>query len=253
MSRTPVREALTRLWSEGLVDRHPEGGFRPVVPDVSVMRHLYEVRVGLELQALHRPVQMGTRPRPSTGSSELRDEWTALRRRRRHEPDPDFVLLDESFHVGLAEAAGNPALVELLRKVNERIRIVRMQDFLTEERIVADDRASTSASSTPCSTGDLDSRRGRGSTRHLGESIAVVEERAAAGRGPHDPHREGHPNERRPPIAIASPTGRAAAARGPGHHQALRRRWSPTTTSTSPSAPARCTPCSARTAPARPR
>src|SRR3954465_316697 len=49
-SRTPVREGLKRLGAEGLVPPHAEGGYQPVVPDVTVMRHLYEVRAGLELQ-----------------------------------------------------------------------------------------------------------------------------------------------------------------------------------------------------------
>jgi len=47
------------------------------------------------------------------------------------------VLADEGFHIGLAEAAGNVALVDVLRQLNERIRIVRMQDFLSIDRIVS--------------------------------------------------------------------------------------------------------------------
>ena len=60
VSRTPIREALSRLEVEGLVVRAPDGGFLPVVPDVTGMRQLYEVRVGLELQALRRPLRLGT-------------------------------------------------------------------------------------------------------------------------------------------------------------------------------------------------
>jgi len=35
VSRTPVREALHRLHTEGFVQRHADGGFTPTVPDVS--------------------------------------------------------------------------------------------------------------------------------------------------------------------------------------------------------------------------
>ena len=134
MSRTPVREALQRLHAEGLVKRGADGGFEPIAPDVRVMRQLYEVRVGLELQALQRPGR-SHEPHDATALATLRDEWVAMRHERPVEPSPSFVLLDESFHVGLVEAAGNPALAEMLQQVNERIRVVRMQDFLTVERI----------------------------------------------------------------------------------------------------------------------
>ena len=107
---------------------------------------------------------------------ELRDDWRALAEDDDLEPDPDFVLLDESFHVGLAEAAGNPALVELLRTVNERIRIVRMQDFLTSERI-----SQTIEQHLGILDALLDGDITAATVRfdaHLDESLAVVEERA---------------------------------------------------------------------------
>jgi DNA-binding GntR family transcriptional regulator len=134
VSRTPVREALHRLHAEGLVRRANDGGFEPVAPDVASVRHLYEVRVGLELQALQRPRRSG-QPHDRDSLLALQADWRALRNEPDLEPSPGFVLLDESFHIGLADAAGNPALADLLRQVNERIRVVRMQDFLTAERI----------------------------------------------------------------------------------------------------------------------
>ena len=133
VSRTPVREALLRLHAEGLVTRHPEGGFMPTVPDVVTMRTLYEVRMGLEVQALRRPAQLET-THDRARVEQLAQEWRSLRDDE-PAPSPDFVLLDESFHLALAESSGNSVLVEFLRIVNERIRIVRMQDFLTADRI----------------------------------------------------------------------------------------------------------------------
>ncbi|MGH8932187.1 MAG: GntR family transcriptional regulator [Egibacteraceae bacterium] len=37
-SRTPVREGLMRLHAEGLVDRLPDGGYTPAVPDMPAIR-----------------------------------------------------------------------------------------------------------------------------------------------------------------------------------------------------------------------
>lgn len=133
VSRTPIREALLRLHAEGLVARQPDGGYTPVVPDVAAVRCLYEVRSGLELQAIRRPAVLGT-THDARLVADLVAEWEAL---ADDEPDPEpaFVLVDEAFHVALAEAAGNPELVDVLRQVNERIRTVRMVDFLTPDRI----------------------------------------------------------------------------------------------------------------------
>ena len=175
VSRTPVREALHRLHAEGLVSRHPEGGFMPTVPDVATMRLLYEVRVGLEIQALRRPAMQGT-AHDHERLEQLHEEWRSL---ESDEPgaNPDFVLLDESFHLGLADAAGNSVLVEYLRTVNERIRIVRMQDFLTEDRI-HETIAQHLDISSALLQGDVELAVTRFEA-HLRESLDVVEQRTA--------------------------------------------------------------------------
>ena len=135
VSRTPVREALFRLHTEGLVRRAADGGFEPVVPDVVAIRHLYAVREGLELLGLQLPARQG-RTHERDRLVELHSDWLALADDPDPQANPDFVLLDESFHLGLAEAAGNPVLADHLRQVNERIRVVRMQDFLSADRVV---------------------------------------------------------------------------------------------------------------------
>jgi len=175
VSRTPIREALLRLHAEGLVARQSDGGYSPVVPDVAAIRWLYEVRSGLELQAIQRPARVGgTHDAVRLGA--LVEEWEE-RAADQPEPGPSFVLVDESFHVALAESAGNPALVELLRQVNERIRTVRMVDFLTPDRI-----SSTIAEHVGIArsvlAGDLVEAEQR-FLGHLDHSQAVVEQRVA--------------------------------------------------------------------------
>ncbi|HVF13349.1 MAG TPA: GntR family transcriptional regulator [Acidimicrobiales bacterium] len=174
VSRTPVREALLRLHAEGLIGPHSEGGYRPIAPDVDQVHDLYEVRMALELQALRRPAALG-RTHDLDALQSLHGEWLLLAESP-PEPDPGFVTLDEDFHVRLAAASGNPSLADLLRVVNERIRVVRMHDFLTLERV---QRTITQHLEIveAVLAGDLPlalSRFGE----HLGESMAVVEARA---------------------------------------------------------------------------
>ena len=171
VSRTPIREALLRLHVEGLVARQADGGYTPVVPDVEAIRCLYEVRAGLELQAIRRPSH------DLAAVSALIDEWTALLTEE-PEPAPSFVLVDESFHVALAEAAGNAPLVDMLRLVNDRIRIVRMVDFLTPDRIASTIEEHVGIA-LAVRDGDVPGAERR-FLAHLDDSQAVVERRVAA-------------------------------------------------------------------------
>ncbi|HWB23219.1 MAG TPA: GntR family transcriptional regulator [Gaiellaceae bacterium] len=135
LSRTPVREALLRLYAERFLERHPEGGYRINHPTARSMQELYELRKALELYAVRRTIES---PQAETIAilEELRSDWAALAEDA-PELDPDFVLLDEDFHRRLAEASGNEELVEALRRVGERIRPVRTHDFLMTGRIDA--------------------------------------------------------------------------------------------------------------------
>jgi DNA-binding GntR family transcriptional regulator len=176
VSRTPIREALLRLHAEGLVRRRSDGGFEPLVPDVSAIRWLYEVRASLELQAIQRPARVGGR-HDTDALAELVDEWEAMASDV-PEPATAFVVVDEAFHIALADAAGNPVLVELLRQVNDRIRGVRMLDFLTADRIEST-IAEHVAIARAVLHGDVVTAENRFLT-HIEFSQSVVEERVAA-------------------------------------------------------------------------
>ena len=135
VSRTPVREALTRLQADGLIERR-DGAFFVVVPNRDELRDLYELRVTLELRGITRAIESSSvRHDKDVLTAEL-GRWYELRADP-PTPDPNFVVLDERFHAELSRASGNPAITEALVAVNQRIRRVRMYDFLSEDRIEA--------------------------------------------------------------------------------------------------------------------
>jgi DNA-binding GntR family transcriptional regulator len=126
-SRTPVREALRRLEGDGHLVRDRSGGVRPNPPRVTSLRELYEVRIVLE--------DLAVRTADPARLTALAAEWEELRDER--DDSPDFVRLDEAFHEELARASGNQATERYLRDINERIRVIRIHDFTTADRIAA--------------------------------------------------------------------------------------------------------------------
>jgi DNA-binding GntR family transcriptional regulator len=209
VSRTPVREALTRLAADGLVEKRADGGYYPAEPDLAGLRDLYEIRVTLELRGLHRPAESGSIHDPAL-LEPLRDTWRGLLADP-PKPDPAFVAMDEDFHVTLCRAAGNAELAALLGAVNARIRPVRMYDFLTSDRVrLTIDQHLRIVEKVL--VGELEASvfalRG-----HVGESMEVVERRAARaltqmvlnrGRLP-DAVASGVPSGTPPQAAVAGP------------------------------------------------
>ncbi len=136
-SRTPVREALRRLEGDGHIVRDQGGGMCPSAPSVKSMRELYEVRVAIEELVARRAATAGDR-----GMLEaIEQDWRALDAAWHGTGvvprGPDFVHADESFHRALASASGNDVAEALLADLNDRIRILRVHDFTTDDRIGA--------------------------------------------------------------------------------------------------------------------
>ena len=121
MSRAPVREAMNRLASEGLLTLVPNQGFSCRMLSAPEILALYEVRSDLECAALAGipraalPAAIG----PLTALS------VAGRDDGRSAPLETLVDQDEEFHLRLAGLAGNEVRVGLLKHINARIRFVR--------------------------------------------------------------------------------------------------------------------------------
>lgn len=134
-SRTPIREALRRLEGDGHLVRDPSGGLCPSVPSVRSMRDLYDVRLAIEELVVRRAAVSGARGL----LDEIAQDWRALeaesKKDRPLHGGPGFVSQDEDFHQRLAEASGNSYAERQLRDVNERIRILRIHDFTSEDRV----------------------------------------------------------------------------------------------------------------------
>lgn len=133
VSRTPVRDALTRLVSDGLMQRE-DYGYSVVVPSMARVRDLYEVRIAVELRGISRSIENPEVRHEADALGAEVQRWYGLRAAP-PEPSPEFVLEDERYHAALLGASGNTELLAVLVDVNRRIRRVRMYDFTIPGRI----------------------------------------------------------------------------------------------------------------------
>ncbi len=107
MSRTPVREALVRLQSEGLVEVVPRHGMRVLPVSPNDMREIYEILTALECMA----AELLARSRPSDAQLKpLVDATDAMERALAADDLDAWAAADERFHALLVELAGNRLL-----------------------------------------------------------------------------------------------------------------------------------------------
>jgi DNA-binding GntR family transcriptional regulator len=121
VSRTPVREALNRLVSEGLIDFVPNKGFYARPLDIDAIRHRFELRHGLEEYG----VRLACRRASDADIAALREWWRAVKAGRDVLPLARVAALDEEFHERLMALAGNPEMARALRDCNARLAFVR--------------------------------------------------------------------------------------------------------------------------------
>lgn len=138
VSRTPVREALERLFQEGFVTRVPRRGFYVAEIDADEARELYELREALEIYALRRSMQHVIKPADLRRLDSFNKNYRLL---IQENTTRERMIVDRDWHLALASLAGNRALLRSLEAVFERLimkirtdgyRTVRGEEALNE-------------------------------------------------------------------------------------------------------------------------
>jgi len=132
VSRSPVREALRTLATDGFVKKMPNRGYAVKQYNLREIEELYEVRLALELFVVECLAKRGTPKNDDIDA--LKRTWTSLLNGS-SKKDEELARLDTLFHETLAHAAGNKSLLRQLRAINERLLLFRMLDFGKAHRV----------------------------------------------------------------------------------------------------------------------
>ena len=124
VSRTPVREALTRLVQEGYVSFLPNRGFTCKEIRLQEAEELYELRESLEAFAVEKAVEKLT----DYSLAELRQKMASYGQDVQNRFTRERLVYDQDVHLTIAQIAGNETLQNTLSHVFERIVLKRRTD-----------------------------------------------------------------------------------------------------------------------------
>lgn len=130
VSRTPVSHALKMLEKEGYVELTPNKGYYVVEIGVKEIEELYDIRETLEILAVRRGIanqnSQALKRLEQAMNMYAEDVKKPLTRKR--------LILDEEFHLAIADLSQNKTLVEILERVFNKIYLKHRIEALSPKR-----------------------------------------------------------------------------------------------------------------------
>lgn len=119
-SRATVRKVLLRLAHDHIVELRPNRGASVAAPTPEQTRQIFEARKALEGSIVRLAALTAKRPAIAKLRQQLKEEHQSM-----HDlAQPAWVRLASSFHLRLAEMAGNPILTQFLVELVSRCSLI---------------------------------------------------------------------------------------------------------------------------------
>jgi DNA-binding GntR family transcriptional regulator len=131
ISRTPVREALLELSSQGLVEILPRKGIRIKYFTEQDVHEVCEIRELIELAVVEGMARDGAGRSPKTLESALERQRKAVKRGDMRE----FLEADRSFHLSLRGLTDNRRLRRILENLGDLIHVMGTEGLTREGRV----------------------------------------------------------------------------------------------------------------------
>lgn len=123
ISKSPVREALNRLETEGLIRIEPRRGAYLRAFAIKDIDELYDLREALETHVVH------TAAIDEDLLAELKDSIRRMREYLKENDKRRYIDEDIHFHATLANATGNGRLAKMLENVQQQIWLFRRKTY----------------------------------------------------------------------------------------------------------------------------
>jgi DNA-binding GntR family transcriptional regulator len=123
ISKSPVREALNRLESEGLITIIPRRGAFVVQLSVHDIEEIFELREALEVLVAKDAVLN------EKILKRMRAAVMSAKQYREENDKENYIRADAAFHTTLAEASSNSRLKKILENMRNQMLIVRTRTF----------------------------------------------------------------------------------------------------------------------------
>lgn len=144
ISRTPVREALLALSSEGLITFLPRKGLVVNKFSKQDIEEIFEIRESIELAS----VKKICRNHASLDFSHLKSCFEKHKNCLNARPEAaKFMNLDRDFHMALSKLVGNSRLVSIMNNIRDKVHLMglralsvggRMEEVIEEHRKIVE-------------------------------------------------------------------------------------------------------------------
>jgi DNA-binding GntR family transcriptional regulator len=132
ISRTPVREALLALSSEGLITFLPRKGLVVNKFSKQDIEEIFEIRESIELAS----VKKICRNHALLDFSQLKKGFEEQKKSLSAQPDTtNFMNLDRKFHMAISELVGNSRLVSTMNNIRDKVHLMGLRALSVEGRM----------------------------------------------------------------------------------------------------------------------
>lgn len=129
VSRTPLREALKVLASEGLVELLPNRGARVVRLTLKMVKDTYDLMGALEGLS----GELACQNISDEGIRAIRALHDEMLRHYRERNLPDYFRVNQRIHEGILAASANEVLQETYSNLSQRVKRVRYSKKMTDD------------------------------------------------------------------------------------------------------------------------